>query len=241
MAVIHISLQAKGGVGKSFLALMLSMFYRHIQKPVKIFDTDPANATLFGFPALEAEKFEIMKKDDIDKRLFDRLFSQILSATDDVIIDVGANAFIPLCSYIISNNLITMLTQEGHQVIIHTSIVGGQNLKHTVNGFDALCSQFPESTGFVIWLNPFWGEIEFEGKSFEKLKVYEKHKSRIRSIIKIPEWDVSLHGRDLAAMLEKQKTFDEALASEDFSIFERQRLNIIKNEMFQTIETAQIV
>lgn len=62
MAVIHISLQAKGGVGKSFLALMLSMFYRHIQKPVKIFDTDPANATLFGFPALEAEKFEIMKR-----------------------------------------------------------------------------------------------------------------------------------------------------------------------------------
>lgn len=51
----------------------------------------------------------------------------------------------------------------------------------------------------------------------------------------------SLHGSDLAAMLEKQKTFDEALASEDFSIFERQRLNIIKNEMFQTIETAQIV
>ncbi|PPZ77743.1 conjugal transfer protein TraL, partial [Neisseria gonorrhoeae] len=124
MAIIHISLQAKGGVGKSFLALMLSMFYRHIERPVKIFDTDPANATLFGFPALEAEKFEIMKKDDIDKRLFDRLFSQILSATDDVIIDVGANAFIPLCSYIISNNLITMLTQEGHQVIIHTSIVG---------------------------------------------------------------------------------------------------------------------
>ncbi|ENV5150799.1 conjugal transfer protein TraL, partial [Neisseria gonorrhoeae] len=53
MAIIHISLQAKGGVGKSFLALMLSMFYRHIERPVKIFDTDPANATLFGFPALE--------------------------------------------------------------------------------------------------------------------------------------------------------------------------------------------
>ncbi|HFC0586335.1 TPA: hypothetical protein ACFB2B_002262 [Neisseria gonorrhoeae] len=62
MAIIHISLQAKGGVGKSFLALMLSMFYRHIERPVKIFDTDPANATLFGFPALEAEKFEIMKR-----------------------------------------------------------------------------------------------------------------------------------------------------------------------------------
>ena len=76
MAIIHISLQAKGGVGKSFLALMLSMFYRHIERPVKIFDTDPANATLFGFSALNAEKFEIMKKDDIDKRLFDRLFSQ---------------------------------------------------------------------------------------------------------------------------------------------------------------------
>ncbi len=60
MAIIHISLQAKGGVGKSFLALMLSMFYRHIERPVKIFDTDPANATLFVFFMLEPEKIAII-------------------------------------------------------------------------------------------------------------------------------------------------------------------------------------
>lgn len=241
MAIIHISLQAKGGVGKSFLALMLSMYYRSIGKPVRIYDTDPANATLYGFARLEAEKFEIMKKDDIDKRLFDQLFSEILSTQDDVIIDVGANAFIPLCSYIISNKLITMIASAGHQVIIHTSIVGGQNLKHTVNGFDALCTQFPKETDFAIWLNPFWGEVEFNGKPFDKLKVYENHKARIRAIIKIPEWDSNMHGKDLSDMLEQQLIFDETINSENFNIFQRQRLSIVRDEMFQAISSAQIV
>lgn len=242
MATIHFSLQGKGGVGKSFLAAMLSMYYRAKEIPVRIYDTDPSNATLFGFSDLAVEKFEILRKDDIDKRLFDQLFTKVFEAKEDVILDIGSNAFLPLCSYILSNKLISMLTHDaGHQVIIHSSIVGGQNLKHTVNGFDALCSQFPEETNFTVWLNPFWGEVAYEGKPFEKLKVYERHKSRINAIIHIPEWDPNLHGRDLATMLEKQMVFDHALKSDQFSIFEKQRLKIVRDEMFQAIAAAQIV
>lgn len=241
MATIHFSLQGKGGVGKSFLAAMLSMYYRDKNIPVQIFDTDPINATLFGFQNLGAQQFEIMKKDDVDKRKFDQLFSSIFNTTEDVILDVGSNGFVPLCSYIISNRLIPMLTSQGHRITIHTSIVGGQNLKHTVNGFDALCSQFPNETTFVIWLNPFWGEIMFDGKPFEKLKVYEKHKHRISAIIHIPDWDQNMHGKDLADMLEYQITFKQALESDRFGIFEKQRLRIVQDEIFQAIETAKII
>ena len=240
MATIHFSLQGKGGVGKSFLAAMLAMYYKHNNKPVKIFDTDPINATLFGFSALGAQQFEIMRKDDVDKRKFDQLFSSIFNTDEDVILDIGSNGFVPLCSYIIANQLIDMLAGQGHQVVIHTSIVGGQNLKHTVNGFDALCSQFPTTAAFVIWLNPFWGDIEFDGKPFEKLKVYEKHKGRINAIIQVPDWDQSMHGKDLADMLERQITFDDAIASDQFGIFERQRLTLIRDDIFKSIATAQI-
>lgn len=241
MATIHFSLQGKGGVGKSFLALMLAMYYQRQQQPLTIFDTDPINATLFGFKRLGAEKFEIMRKDDIDKRRFDQLFEQVIATEQDVLLDVGANGFVPLCSYILANQLIEMLHQAGHRIVIHTSVVGGQNLKHTINGLDALAEQFPEQAEFVIWLNPFWGEVNYQGKAFEELKAYKTHRARISAIIRIPELDPALQGKDLADMLEKQLTFDEAIADESFSIFERQRLKVIAETLFAAIDQANLV
>ena len=241
MATIHFSLQGKGGVGKRFLSIMLGMFYQRNNIPLTMFDTDPINATLFGFKSLNAEQFKIMKKDDVDKRLFDQLFSKIIESENDVLIDIGSNGFVPLCSYILSNQLIDMLYQAGHRVVIHTSIVGGQNLKHTVNGFDALVKQFPNQAEFVIWLNPFWGEIIYDGIPFEDLKVYKIHKERISAIISIPELDPLLHGRDLSNMLEKQITFDEAIADSSLSVFERQRLKVTAESLFSAIAQANIV
>ena len=42
-------------------------------------------------------------------------------------------------------------------------------------------------------------------------------------------------------MLEKQLTFDEAIADESFSIFERQRLKVIAETLFAAIGQANLV
>lgn len=249
MATIHLSLQGKGGVGKSFLALMIAMYYQDKKIALDIYDTDPINATVFGFKSLNAEKFEIMKKNEIDKRSFDNLFARVIKAKNDVLIDIGSNGFISICSYILSNQLIQMLHENGHKIIIHTSIVGGQNLLHTINGFDSLVKQFPSETNFVIWLNPFWGEVIHNNNSFEKLKVYNSHKARITAIINIPEFDRSLHGQDLSAMLEAKMTFTDVKESANteteqvhtFDIFSRNRLNIVSTQIFNLIENSHII
>ena len=97
MATIHLSLQGKGGVGKSFLALMIAMYYQEKNIPLSIFDTDPINSTVYSFRSLKAQKFEIMNKDNIDKRSFDKLFSTAIESENDVLIDIGSNGFISLC------------------------------------------------------------------------------------------------------------------------------------------------
>jgi CO dehydrogenase nickel-insertion accessory protein CooC1 len=52
MAKIHMVLQGKGGVGKSFIAAMLAQYKaRKGQIPLCI-DTDPVNATFHGYKAL---------------------------------------------------------------------------------------------------------------------------------------------------------------------------------------------
>ena len=71
MAKIHMLLQGKGGVGKSFIAATLAQYKESKgQKPLCI-DTDPVNATFHGYKALDVQRLQIMENDEINPRSFD--------------------------------------------------------------------------------------------------------------------------------------------------------------------------
>lgn len=73
MARIHMLLQGKGGVGKSFIASVVAQYkISRGQKPLCI-DTDPVNATFFGFQALKVKRLELMDGEEINPRNFDAL------------------------------------------------------------------------------------------------------------------------------------------------------------------------
>src|SRR5713226_6266141 len=170
MAKIHMILQGKGGVGKSFIAAMIAQYKASKgQKPLCI-DTDPVNSTFHGYKALGVRRLQIMDGDEINSRNFDTLVELVAASKDDVIIDNGAASFVPMSHYLLSNQVPALLQQMGHELVVHTVITGGQALLDTVNGFAQLVSQFPEEALFIVWLNPYWGPIEHEGKRFEQMK-----------------------------------------------------------------------
>lgn len=241
MANIHMILQGKGGVGKSFIAATLAQYKASKgQKPLCI-DTDPINATFHGYKALGVRRLQIMQGDEINPRSFDTLVDLIAPSKDDVIIDNGASSFVPLAHYLISNQVPTLLVEMGHTLVVHTVVTGGQALLDTISGFAQLISQFPAETLFVVWLNPYWGPIEHEGKSFEQLKAYNANKSRVSAIVQIPTLKEETYGRDLSDMLKDRLTFDEALAMESLTIMTRQRLKIIKGQLFSQLEAAAVL
>ena len=73
------------------------------------------------------------------------LIERILDTGDDdvVVVDNGAATFLPLCSYLIENGAIGLLTESGHAVRFHTVITGGQGYEDTVEGFEGLAEYFP--------------------------------------------------------------------------------------------------
>jgi hypothetical protein len=143
MAKIHMVLQGKGGVGKSFIATVIAQYkISKGQQPLCI-DTDPVNATFHGFKALNVRLLEIMQGDEIQTRNFDTLVELIAPSKDDVIIDNGASSFVPLTHYLISNQVPALLQEMGHEMVVHTVITGSQALLDTVSGFAQLASQFP--------------------------------------------------------------------------------------------------
>lgn len=240
MAKIHFILQGKGGVGKSMISSLLAQYKLDQGESITCIDTDPVNASFNAYKALNVTHLELLEDEQINTRNFDKLIEIISSVEHDVIIDNGASTFFPLSHYLISNEIPALLESMGHQTVIHTVITAGQALLDTLNGLNSLVKSFGENSKFVVWLNPFWGNIEYNGKSFTEMAVYKNNKSSINTIIELPKLAQDTFGLDLSEMLKNKQTFAEGISDESNSIMTRQRLKIIKSKIDALLNQAGV-
>ena len=78
---IHLTLQGKGGVGKSLVASILAQYFRHRGAEIHCVDTDPVNQTFSQYAELGAEHLELMHDGKIDSRGFDVLMERFSRKT----------------------------------------------------------------------------------------------------------------------------------------------------------------
>ncbi len=244
MSITHMTLQGKGGVGKTFVASILAQYINSPlsgKETLKVIDTDPVNATLSQYSAFDVEHLQIQEKESsrISERAFDTLMEQMLTnPKQDFVIDNGASSFVPLSNYLIENSAIEMMIDAGREVWIHPVITGGLGLSDTLSGLDQLAKQMPKEVKIVVWKNPYFGAIEKDGKTFEQMAVYKNNKDRFHAIVDIPQQSTDTFGEDLKEMLQRKMTFDQAAASETFQIMSRQRLKITKGMIFERVAAA---
>lgn len=241
MSNVHIVLQGKGGVGKSLAATMLAQFLKSRGETPLCIDTDPTNATFSGFKALNVRKLALLENGDINSRNFDAMMELIVGSKDTVVVDSGASTYNPLSSYMFDNAAPEVIADHGHQLILHTIIVGGQHLVDTLSGFAAIAEAFPAPAVIVVWLNPYHGPIETEGKTFEQMKVYREVKDRVAAIVKLPDLKRETFGADIQEMLAERKTLEEAIASETLPLMQRHRLGRVRDAVFGELTKAAII
>lgn len=233
MATIHIPLQGKGGVGKSFISVLMAQKMIEDGKRPLCIDLDPASPTFSAYKSLDVKRFDIMKGEEIAPLKIDPVIELVASSTDDVIIDCGTSSFISLANYIINTGITTILHDVGHTVVIHTVILGGDALYETLEGLDKIISLFNDETKFVVWLNPHHGPIEQGGKQFSEFKVYKKNADRISAVIEIPDFSHDTFGSNLREMFKSNLTFAEALNGKSmFSLVGRQRLTMMRRDIW---------
>ena len=229
--MIHLILQGKGGVGKSMVAAILGQFLRARGLDVRCIDTDPVNQTLTQYTALHAEHLKLMSESRIDSRVFDQLMERMLTESATFVVDNGASTFIPLWHYVIENGAIESLEKHGRRVYVHSVITGGQAMVDTLSGFNDLASTTP-AQNLVVWINEYFGPVEMNGKRFSEMKVFDQHSSRIRGVVSVPRRSADTFGRDIEQMLSSKLTFDEAISGREFSIMGRQRLELVRRELW---------
>ncbi|WP_243545432.1 conjugal transfer protein TraL [Pseudodesulfovibrio tunisiensis] len=242
MATINMILQGKGGVGKSLAAGLLSQYFLEAGRKTVCIDTDPVNATLAGYRALDAIALDIMNGgDDVDPRQFDRLVDAIVTLPEDtqVVVDNGAATFLPFCSYLAENAVFDVLHDSGQTVRLHSVVTGGQAILDTLNGLDSLITNF-EGKPLYVWLNPFFGPITSNGKPFEEFPVFRDHMSSFEAVIRLPNKRKETFGRDLENLLADRLSFTEALTGDRYSIMVRQRLRMMWREIRAELDKANL-
>ena len=235
LPTIHLILQGKGGVGKSMVAAILGQFLHARGLETRCIDTDPVNQTLTQYKALNAEHLKLMSESRIDSRVFDQLMERMLTETTTFVVDNGASTFIPLWHYVLENAAIETLEKHGRRVYIHSVITGGQAMVDTLGGFNDLASSTP-AQNLVVWINEYFGPVEMNGKRFSEMKVFAQHSKRIRGVVTMPRRSADTFGRDLEQMLSSKLTFDEAISGPQFSIMSRQRLELVRRDLFKQLD-----
>ena len=156
MSNIHLVLQGKGGVGKSYIASIIAQHQISKGKEVTCIDTDPVNKTFSQYEAFNVERLELIKDNKIDERCFDQLITKLMD-DNNFVIDNGAASFIPLSNYFIENSVMDVLNETEKKIYIHTVITGGQGAIDTLNGLQTLAERFGNQARLVCWLNQFFG------------------------------------------------------------------------------------
>lgn len=238
MKQVHFTLQAKGGVGKSLIASLVAQYLLSRGESVEVVDTDPSNATLHGYKALNVQRLELMEGSTLNEGKFDALIMRIINEDTNFVVDNGASSFIPLNNYLIENDVVSMIAEHGKQVIVHTVIAGGSSLMDTLSGFADLVEQMPEEVRIVVWLNDHFGKIEVEGKSFEEMNVYLKNKHRVYGIVRLVKQTPATFGADMERMLTAKLTFDEINNHPDFDLMKKSRLFRIKKDVYNQLDVV---
>jgi Cdc6-like AAA superfamily ATPase len=229
---VHLIIQGKGGIGKTATANILAQYLNSNGQHAQCYDTDPVNASLFRFKALNANRVEVMEDGQVKELVFDSLIEAICTGDGPFVVDTGATTFIPLWSYVVQNQIIRLLEQQGRRVFVHVVVAGGQSQLDTLQGLGDIAKSLSDRR-IVIWLNEFFGKITTpDGRPFEEMRVYQDNADKILGAVVIPDRNRNTFGEDMRRMLTNALTFDEAIQSDTFGIVSKQRLRIVREDLF---------
>ena len=235
VTTIHISLQGKGGVGKSLISAILSQYLVSRGQDVHGIDADPVNQTMSEYKALAVSRLNLLRDGNVDPREFDLLMERFLTESGTFVVDTGASTFIPLWHYLLENQALDYLRERGKRVFIHSVITGGQSLNDTLGGFEQLAETTQEKN-IVVWLNEYFGAVLQDGSSFRDMAVYTKHAEKVHGSVAIVRRTADTFGRDVEEMVCQKMTFDEAISEGGFTIMAKQRLRVVQRDLFEQLD-----
>ena len=118
-------------------------------------------------------------------------------------------------------------------------VTGGQGLADTLSGFNQV-AETSRDRNVVVWLNEYFGPIRLDGAPLADMAVYKKNRDKVLGSVAIVKRNQDTFGRDIEEMIAAKITFDEAIRSDEFSIMAKQRLKIVKENLFAQLDALNL-
>ena len=175
----------------------------------------------------------------INQKRFDPLIEKLMNGDGAAIVDTGASTFLPFWNYMLENEVLPLLENQGRQVYLHCVVTGGQAMTDTLNGLDRL-AQTTGHKAIIVWLNEFFGEVREGSRPFEQFKLAQVLAPKLVGSVLIRKRNSDTFEDDVQQMLRNRLTFDEAIAGADFSLVSKQRLQIVRRELFEQLDELDL-
>ena len=109
----------------------------------------------------------------------------------------------------------------------------------TLNGLERL-AQTTSQKNVIVWLNEYFGEVTKDGKTFEEFKIAEEYAPKLVGTVVIRDRNPHTYGDDVRQMLERRLTFEDAIKDESFFLVSKQRLAIVRRDLFEQLDRLEI-
>lgn len=231
---IHLIACSKGGVGKSFVCWNVGEYFHDKGANFYGADTDPSTPTFLRYDALRVKHFSIVDANHrINRSKFDLLHQALIEHQGPCVIDSGASTFLSLMDYMKAEKLVEGFQRDGRRFVVHTPLVSGQMLDHTVRSLQSVL-QYTKAT-VCVWENEKEGPIAREGVEFAESPLYKQYKDRILGVVKIEERDPDTYGPLVKNMTTQYLTYREMLERSDILAIQKQRIKNMRDDIFDQL------
>jgi hypothetical protein len=229
MKQFHCVVGNKGGVGKSLAASWLIQYGFEQGWNVLPIECDQGNRTLSRYGRLRTERLELLDPEQqVDRRRFDALLETLVADAEPcVVMDNGQASFAPLTRYMSECLAFDLLRDARRDCFVHTVLAGGQLGASTLAGLRHICKILSADARLVVWHNEHFGPID----DAEYQRTIQGAETRVLEPVQLMRWSQPFED-DVQDMLKRFLTFDEAIASSSFGLMSRQRLKLVREQVF---------
>ena len=170
MSAVHLTLQGKGGIGKSLVCRLLGEYLR-----ARCYDADPTNHSLTACKGLNLQLVNLLGSDNlIDPEKLSEMFEEIVTVEENVVVDLGASSWIEVDAFWREHSLEQVLLEQGKEVWFHQVVVGGPANGDCVGALAHRIDHRDKRSNLCVWENEYFGPIRIEDQLLTNLFDFDK-------------------------------------------------------------------
>ena len=227
MNQVHVALQGKGGIGKSFACRCLGEYLDAV-----CIDADPENRTLSECRSLNVREHDLLdRRNSIDQFAIDALMETVIDETGDIVLDIGASSFVEVNAYFVENDLERVFRDADKVLWIHLLVAGGPMQGACLRAVTDRIKADRDTAEVCVWENEYFGPIEIQGETLAESGILKG--AGFHHII-LPQRGRLFVGA-LESMIGGGLTFAEAI-SDAPSLLSESRLTTQRDELWQQLD-----